>query len=54
MNFRAWAHGFSIKEIPIIFTERMNGVSKMNRSIVWEAAWMVWHLQLRKLLGILH
>jgi len=54
MNFRAWAQGFRIKEIPIIFTERINGVSKMSRNIVWEAAWMVWHLQLRKLLGILH
>jgi dolichol-phosphate mannosyltransferase len=54
MNFRAWALGFRIKEIPIIFTERINGVSKMSRNIVWEAAWMVWHLQLRKLLGILH
>lgn len=54
MNFRAWARGFRIKEIPIIFTERINGVSKMNKHIVWEAAWMVWHLQLRKLLGNIH
>nr|MDK2850858.1 dolichol-phosphate mannosyltransferase [Candidatus Cloacimonadota bacterium] len=54
MNFRAWAKGFRIKEIPIVFTERLNGVSKMNRSIVWEAVWMVWNLQIRKLLGILH
>jgi dolichol-phosphate mannosyltransferase len=48
MNFRAWAKGFSIREIPIIFTERINGVSKMSRHIVWEAAWMVWRLQLMK------
>ena len=54
MNFRAWVKGFRIQEIPIIFTERLNGVSKMSRHIVWEAAWMVWHLQLRKLLGRLH
>lgn len=54
MNFRAWAQGFRIKEIPIIFTERINGVSKMSKHIVWEAAWMVWHLQFRKLLGSLH
>lgn len=49
MNFRAWVKGFKIKEIPIVFTERLNGVSKMSRHIVWEAAWMVWHLQLLKL-----
>jgi len=48
MNFRAWAKGFSIREVPIIFTERLNGVSKMSRHIVWEAAWMVWRLQLMK------
>ncbi|MCB5259653.1 MAG: polyprenol monophosphomannose synthase [Candidatus Cloacimonetes bacterium] len=54
MNFRIWAKGFSIKEIPIVFTERINGVSKMSRHIVWEAAWMVWNLQFRKLLGTLH
>jgi dolichol-phosphate mannosyltransferase len=51
MNFRAWVKGFRIKEIPIVFTERLNGVSKMSRHIVWEAAWMVWRLQFMKLLG---
>lgn len=51
MNFRAWVKGFRIKEIPIVFTERLNGHSKMSRNIVWEAVWMVWHLQLLKLLG---
>jgi len=50
MNFRTWVKGFRIKEIPIVFTERINGVSKMSRHIVWEAAWMVWRLQLMKLL----
>lgn len=50
MNFRAWAKGFSIAEIPIIFTERINGVSKMSRHIVWEAAWMVWRLQIMKVI----
>ena len=53
MNFRAWVKGFSIKEIPIVFTERLNGVSKMSRHIVWEAAWMVWRLQLMKLFRLI-
>jgi len=54
MNFRAWVKGFRIQEVPIVFTERLNGVSKMSRHIVWEAAWMVWQLEFRKLLGMLH
>lgn len=53
LNFRAWVKGFRIQEIPIVFTERLNGVSKMSRHIVWEAAWMVWRLQMMKLLGLL-
>ncbi len=53
MNFRAWVKGFHIKEIPIVFTERKNGVSKMSRKIVWEAAWMVWRLEFMKILGLL-
>ncbi|MFA7543084.1 MAG: polyprenol monophosphomannose synthase [Candidatus Cloacimonadaceae bacterium] len=53
MNFKAWVKGFRIQEIPIVFTERLNGVSKMSRNIVWEAAWMVWLLHFRKLLGAL-
>ena len=50
MNFRSWVKGFKIKEIPIIFTERINGVSKMSKKIVYEAAWIVWRLQLLKIL----
>lgn len=54
MNFKAWTKGFHIKEIPIVFTERSEGESKMSKNIVWEAVWMVWFLQFRKLLGKLH
>ncbi|PKN79924.1 MAG: dolichyl-phosphate beta-D-mannosyltransferase [Candidatus Cloacimonetes bacterium HGW-Cloacimonetes-1] len=50
MNYRAWVKGFKLHEIPIIFTERLNGVSKMSRKIVWEAAWMVWRLVLLRTL----
>ena len=53
MNFRAWVKGFHIKEIPIVFTERKNGVSKVSRRIVWEAAWMVWRLEFMRILGLL-
>lgn len=46
MNFRMWKEGARIKEIPIIFVDRRDGVSKMNKSIIWEAVFMVWKLKL--------
>lgn len=41
MKFAAWTCGFHIREIPITFTDREIGVSKMNRGIVKEAIWGV-------------
>lgn len=38
---RAWIGGFWIVEAPIVFEDRQNGVSKMNRSIVREAIGLV-------------
>jgi dolichol-phosphate mannosyltransferase len=37
MKFKAWVRGFRLTEIPIVFTDRTRGTSKMNRSIVSEA-----------------
>ena len=37
MKFTAWKHGFKILEVPIIFTDRKEGVFKMNGGIVYEA-----------------
>ncbi len=51
MSVRAWKKGFRIKELPIIFTDRMEGRSKMNGRIVREAIWMVWWLRLQSSLG---
>ncbi len=51
MKYRAWRQGFTLLEIPIIFTERTEGQSKMNRAIVREAAFKVWELRLRQLFG---
>jgi dolichol-phosphate mannosyltransferase len=45
MSFRAWKKGFHIVEIPIVFTDRTEGESKMSRRIVREAIWMVWRLR---------
>jgi dolichol-phosphate mannosyltransferase len=51
MSFRAHKKGFKIKEIPIIFTDRIEGSSKMSKKIVREAIWMVWRLRIWSLLG---
>ena len=51
MSFRAWKKGFRLKEIPIIFHDRVEGHSKMSKRIVREAIWMVWWLRLQGLLG---
>ena len=51
MSFRAWKHGFRLKEIPIVFVDRVAGQSKMNKKIVREAIWMVWWLRLRSMVG---
>lgn len=37
MKFLAWKHGFRIKEVPIIFTDRTKGTSKMSKGIFREA-----------------
>ncbi len=49
MKYRAWRKGFRIVEVPIIFTERTEGHSKMSKAIVREAAFKVWELRFRDL-----
>ncbi|MDP9202689.1 MAG: polyprenol monophosphomannose synthase [Gemmatimonadota bacterium] len=51
MSFRAWKRGFRLFEIPIIFVDRTEGVSKMSKKIVREAVWMVWRLRWWSLTG---
>ena len=51
MSTRAARRGFRIKEIPIVFVDRTDGVSKMSKAIVREAVWMVWRLRFQALLG---
>ena len=45
MSYRAWKRNFRIAEIPIVFVDRTEGTSKMSKSIVREAIWMVWRLR---------
>jgi dolichol-phosphate mannosyltransferase len=44
MTHRLWREGYKIVEIPIIFTDRTNGESKITRKIVYEAIGLVWRL----------
>lgn len=53
IHFRAWKAGFRLKEISIIFRERVEGASKMSRKIMWEAIWRVWTLKIRSIFGTL-
>lgn len=46
MKFTTWKYGFSIKEIPIIFTDRKRGESKMSIHILREAAWGVFSMKI--------
>lgn len=51
MTFKAYAKGFKIKEIPIVFVDRVKGKSKMSRKIVREAVTMVWKLRMQYIFG---
>lgn len=46
MTYRAWRKGWKIREIPIVFTERLHGGSKIHRNIVYEAVYVLWRLRL--------
>jgi dolichol-phosphate mannosyltransferase len=51
MSVRAWRKGFTLKEVPIVFVDRIEGSSKMNGAIVREAVWMVPRLRLMAWFG---
>ena len=49
MKFKAWKHGFNIKEVSVIFTDRALGKSKMDSSIISEAVFGVIKMKLKGL-----
>ena len=51
MNYRAWRLGFRLVEVPIVFTERSEGESKMSSGIVREAMGKVWALRFKAITG---
>lgn len=49
MKFTAWKMGFTLKEVPIIFTDRTLGTSKISKNIIREAIWGVLALKLKSM-----
>jgi dolichol-phosphate mannosyltransferase len=47
MTHRLWRQGMRVVEVPIVFTERVHGHSKMSGHIIQEALIMVWRLWLQ-------
>lgn len=53
MKYRAYVGGFNIVEVPIIFTDRTKGESKMSNAIIKEAIFGVIWLRIKKMLNVL-
>ena len=49
MSYRAWKKGFRLLEVPIVFSERKRGGSKITEKIVYEALYVLWRLRLQTL-----
>ncbi len=47
MKFNAWKHGFDVVEVPIIFTDRTKGTSKMSKGIFKEAIFGVIQMKIK-------
>lgn len=44
LTHKIWRQGMRVTEVPIVFTDRFQGSSKMSGGIVWEAIWITWSL----------
>lgn len=51
MKFAAYQLGYKIKEVPITFTDRIEGTSKMSKGIIKEAVWGVLQMRLRSFIS---
>jgi dolichol-phosphate mannosyltransferase len=47
MKFTAWKYGFNLVEVPIIFTDRTKGESKISKGIIKEAVWGVLAMKMK-------
>jgi len=49
MKFTAWKLGYRIEEVPIVFTDRKEGTSKMTGGIFNEALWGVLNMKIHSI-----
>lgn len=49
MKYKAWKHGFNLKEVSVIFTDRTEGESKMSKTIITEAIFGIISMRLKGL-----
>ena len=47
MKFKTWKYGFNVVEVPVIFTDRTEGTSKMNSGIFFEAVFGVIQMKVK-------
>ena len=52
LKHAAWRAGARVREVPIVFAGRVEGESKMSRTVVLEAILAVWRMRLRALLRL--
>ncbi len=52
MKFNAWKYGFNVVEVPVIFTDRTEGTSKMSSSIFMEAVLGVLQMKIKSFFRI--
>jgi len=54
MKFLAWKYGFIVQELPIVFTNRIRGYSKMSQMIIFEAFFKIIQLKINSLFRKFH
>jgi dolichol-phosphate mannosyltransferase len=52
MKFKAWKYGFNMVEVPVIFTDRTEGTSKMSSGIFMEAVLGVLQMKIKSFFRI--
>ena len=49
MKFKSWKYGFNVVEVPVIFTDRTEGTSKMSGGIFFEAVFGVLQMKIKSI-----
>ena len=54
MKFKSWKYGFNVVEVPVIFTDRTEGTSKMSGGIFFEAVFGVLQMKIKSFFRKFH